>query len=389
MQQINVNDLRSHPKNDYFFDDIMGDNWKAFLESVKTSGVIEPIIVEAKSSTIISGHQRVRACKELGIQTILCENRIYDEEDKILKDLLETNLRQRGLGNTNPIKLGRCLLELERIYGIRQGSAGKVSLDSTLSTPKTQEDLISELGMNKDTYLNYKKLTTLIPELQNLVENDTISPSVASRVISKLSDEQQQELIENLDVTKKLTQNQVQEYIDKMEILSNKNAGYELKLEKVKELELQLARNEQEQYGLKKRITELAQEKVKTEIITQEKDNPETLKQLSDARNQLNEKSEQYQKLYNQYISNQELLNKAMGESTNWQLTSHCSEITKRMLDFISEMGKYGYMAESFNEIPNATRMEYLRCIKAVQKWSNEIVRTIEENNNIINIKGE
>ena len=38
-------------------------------------------------------------------------------QDKGLKDLIETNIRQRGIGNPNPIKLGRCIKELERIYG--------------------------------------------------------------------------------------------------------------------------------------------------------------------------------------------------------------------------------------------------------------------------------
>lgn len=34
------------------------------------------------------------------------------------EDLIETNIRQRGIGNPNPVKLGRCIKELERIYGI-------------------------------------------------------------------------------------------------------------------------------------------------------------------------------------------------------------------------------------------------------------------------------
>lgn len=51
-----------------------------------------------------------------------------------------------------------------------------------MSTELSQEDLYTELGISKDTYLGYKKLTTLIPEFQDLVTNDTISASAASRV---------------------------------------------------------------------------------------------------------------------------------------------------------------------------------------------------------------
>jgi hypothetical protein len=68
--------------------------------------------------------------------------------------------------------LKRIICELERIYGIRQGSSnpkGTNVRDSTMSTDVTQEDIYKKLGMSKDTYLNYKKLTTLIPELQDII----------------------------------------------------------------------------------------------------------------------------------------------------------------------------------------------------------------------------
>jgi hypothetical protein len=71
---------------------------------------------------IVSGHQRVRAAKELNMSTIMVDIRKYENDDKVLKDLIETNIRQRGIGNPNPIKLGRCIKELERIYGVRDGS---------------------------------------------------------------------------------------------------------------------------------------------------------------------------------------------------------------------------------------------------------------------------
>lgn len=45
----------------------------------------------------------------------------------MLKDLIETNIRQRGIDNPNPVKLGRCIKELERIYGVREGRPEKLS----------------------------------------------------------------------------------------------------------------------------------------------------------------------------------------------------------------------------------------------------------------------
>lgn len=73
-----------------------GESGKSFLESVRTSGVIEPIIC-TQDKVIVSGHQRVKACEELGIEEVDCEVRIYENEDKVIKDLLETNVRQREI----------------------------------------------------------------------------------------------------------------------------------------------------------------------------------------------------------------------------------------------------------------------------------------------------
>ena len=57
MQLIKVDELIPHKKNGYFFDDIEGEPWIAFLESIETSGVIEPIIA-TQDKVIVSGHQR-------------------------------------------------------------------------------------------------------------------------------------------------------------------------------------------------------------------------------------------------------------------------------------------------------------------------------------------
>ena len=215
MQQINVSELIPHPNNDYFFDDITGEAWTAFLQSISTSGVIEPIVI-TQDKLIVSGHQRVRACKELNIPTILAEIHIYSSEDQILKDLLETNIRQRGIGNPNPIKLGRCIKELERIYGFKEGRPPKLSKDFTVSdgTPKNESELAEFLGITRQTIQNYKKLTELIPELEDLVDTGILSPTTAVSLVKYMSPDEQEAFVSSLDTTKKITQKQVQQYIE-------------------------------------------------------------------------------------------------------------------------------------------------------------------------------
>ena len=149
MQKFKISELKPHLRNNEFFDDMSGEKWQEFLESIKTSGVIEPIVV-TQDKVIVSGHQRVRACKELGIEEILAEVKVYDNEDDIIKDLLETNIRQRGDIGGSTVKLGRRIKELERIYGVRQGSAGKVGGSNGPSI--SQEDLAQKLGINLKTF---------------------------------------------------------------------------------------------------------------------------------------------------------------------------------------------------------------------------------------------
>lgn len=98
---------------------------------------------------------------------------------EVLKDLIETNIRQRGIGNPNPIKLSRCIKELERIYGIEHG--GNHGNQYSMPNPKvsdlpTQEDLANMIGISVDTLNNYKKLTELVPELQDWVETGILAP---------------------------------------------------------------------------------------------------------------------------------------------------------------------------------------------------------------------
>ena len=137
MQKMKVSELQPHSKNDYYFDDIQGQKWNEFLESVRTSGIIEPIICN-QNKVVISGHQRLRACKELGIDEVLVDTRIYDDEQKELKDLIETNIRQRGDINSSGLKLGRIIKTLEEANEIKHG--GDRKSNPTMSELKSSQE---------------------------------------------------------------------------------------------------------------------------------------------------------------------------------------------------------------------------------------------------------
>ena len=230
MQKIKVSELREHPKNTFYFDNMSGEKWKEFLKSIETSGVIEPVIIN-QDKTIISGHQRYRACLELGIEEVLCDIRIYDDEQQELKDLIETNIRQRGDISSSSLKMGRIIKTLEECYGVRQGSAGKS--DRTMYDGKSQKDIAEELGMTQSTYTKTKKLLELIPELQELLEQGKLSASVGSRILARLSPEEQKEVLEDLGVDglSEKTQAQLKDYVKKIQAKEEENEQLKKALE--------------------------------------------------------------------------------------------------------------------------------------------------------------
>ncbi|WP_368273450.1 ParB/RepB/Spo0J family partition protein [Enterocloster bolteae] len=358
MQQININELKPHPRNNEFFDDITGEKWEELLESIrkrikeKKRGNIEPIII-TQDKVIVSGHQRVRAFKQLGIMDIAAEIRIYNSDDEILLDLLESNIRRRGEIGGSAKKVGKRIKELERIYGIHNGgNRGNqyVEAEPSYSVLATQSDIASQMGISVDTLQNYKLLADMIPELEELVDTGIVTKTTALAMIKNLSTEEQKELISTLPSDKKYTQTQMDAEIQKY----------------------------------KNRISELVQRGTKSTIVEIQVDKPETISKIRDLEKKLNKKTEENKKMSSVLIEKERMINQAIGSSTNYQLTSHCSEITLKMLNFVKEMSQYDYMAESFNEIPNATRIEYEKCIKSVKKWADRILETINDEKNII-----
>lgn len=327
MQQININELKPHPRNNEFFDDMAGEKWKEFVESVRTSGVIEPIVI-TQDMTIVSGHQRVRACKELGIKSVLCEIKHYKDEDSIIKDLLETNVRQRGDVGGSAKKVGKRFKELDRLYGIEKGNNQHSSKPN--NSVSSQADLAKMMGMSLDTYQNYKLLADMIPELEELLDTGIVTKTTALAMMKNLSNEEQEELISSLDTTKKITQKKVQEYIDEIRELKN---------------------------------------------------NPPKPKDYEETKQQLNDYKKEYQSMRQQFedkVAELQDLRKQM-EAINDK--SVATQYEKKLKDssllfcsktatFIEQVGGYIWLTDKINELPNLEREGYIRAVHAIKSWA-------------------
>ncbi|WP_102400468.1 sigma factor-like helix-turn-helix DNA-binding protein [Haloimpatiens massiliensis] len=136
--------------------------------------------------------ETIRRLKKLQTLSPDLQQLIENGSVKLVKHLDEG---QRGVGNVNPMKMAKCIKELERIYGIYNGNHKIKELNN--STPKNQTDLANQFDIDRTQYLNYKKLNELIPELQELVENNQLKATTAYKIWAKMPQEEQEKNLNN------------------------------------------------------------------------------------------------------------------------------------------------------------------------------------------------
>ena len=367
MRMMDVDKLNAHPKNKYFFDDIEGEPWVAFLESIETSGVIEPVIVAVPDFTIVSGHQRVRACKKLGIKQVMVEERTFDSEDEILKQLIETNIRQRGIGNANPVKFGRCIAELERIYGIRQGSANEKGNNRIGERPnvsdKTQSDLADDLGVDKKTLQRAKKLAELPEELQQMVMDGKVTTSTASRVIARLSKEEQLQLAEQIAGKDKMSNKDVEKEIESLRA------------------ENERLHNDNKILSRMSKPT-VIEKTVEVEVAPSDYKEVKNKAKAYDAETKrLNDKLEEaYQKRNELESKIKELEEQTAKEQSNGDMVAGAIYFIAQCGSFIRDVGGYVWLADKIADLPNRESEGYIKAAMAVRDWANVLIQNIERN---------
>ncbi|MBY6842793.1 ParB N-terminal domain-containing protein [Clostridium botulinum] len=283
--------LKVHPRNQEFYDDIEGEPYEKFKKSIQEDGILTPLIV-SPDMTIISGHQRYKAVKDLCIDLVpVIIREDLDNEEEKLKKLLATNF---GRLKNNPVKQGKVYAEYEKLCGVRQGGDRK-------SNPQivgliTQEQIAEELGVSTETIRRLKKLQTLSPDLQQLIEDGSVKYTTALNVFSKLSDEEQEKLISEIgqDKIKEMTAKQIQQYILEKEQLEKSFNELSEKYDKEKNKEPEVIEVDNTDY---KQI-----EKLKKELESNkfEKDRIENRLNLMTEKAELYEKdSLEYEKMKN------------------------------------------------------------------------------------------
>ena len=162
-------------------------------DSVKENGLLEPIIVRSFSAgtyEIISGHRRVEACKELGIQTVPAIVREMSKDEAVIA-MVDSNLQREHLLPSEKAFAYKMKLEATK----HQGKATSRQVVGKLeSADKISE---SESGRQVQRYI---RLTHLIPELLKLVDEERIAFTPAVE-LSYLPENEQRMLAEEIEYT--------------------------------------------------------------------------------------------------------------------------------------------------------------------------------------------
>ena len=279
ISMLSINALKPHPKNAEFFDDASGEAFEKLKDSISHLGVLTPLRV-ASDMTIISGHQRWRACKELGLTQVpvIIAEELEDEDDKEMQ-LIASNF---GRMKNDPVKQARLIQEYERLEGIRNGGDRKSERHNVAL--KTQVDIAKELGVDVRTLQRLKKLNDLDPVLQDLISEGKLTPTTGFTLISQLTKDEQLKLITSLDITQKYTQAAIE---SKIAQIRDVDLEYEREAERAtkakEEMQSKYEATQTQVASLLKRCGELEKEKMEIEAQKQEiedSSNPADVEQI-------------------------------------------------------------------------------------------------------------
>ena len=168
------------------------------VESVKQYGVLSPLIARPRPKggyEIISGHRRQHAAELAGLETLPVIVRQMDDDAAIIL-MVDSNLQREHILPSERAFAYKMKLDAMK----NQGTRSDLTSTQVVSKLRSNEKLGAENNQSRETVRRFIRLTNLIPELLDMVDNKTVSFNPAVE-LSYLSPEQQQEVIRAMDDT--------------------------------------------------------------------------------------------------------------------------------------------------------------------------------------------
>lgn len=171
------------------------------VESVKEQGVITPATVRQKEDgryELISGHRRKRACELAGFEALRCE--VVDlDRDAATVLMVESNYQRSQILPSEKAFAYKMRLEAMNRQAGRPRKENPTPVVSDLDGQRTNEILGNEVGESREQIRRYIRLTNLVPELLDLVDEGKIKMRPAVE-LSYLDEDNQRAVVDEIDL---------------------------------------------------------------------------------------------------------------------------------------------------------------------------------------------
>lgn len=191
VQNIPLNEL--HPFKNHPFKILNNEEMERMIESIRKVGAITPALARPLPDggyELISGHRRLAAYQELGLETMPVIVRDMTDDEAVIA-MVDANLQRETILPSE--KAFAFKMKLDAIK--HQGKSSVQVAEKLLSVEKVAEDA----GESKDQVRRYIRLTYLIPEMLAMVDDGKIAFNPAVE-ISYLSKNEQRILLDAIDL---------------------------------------------------------------------------------------------------------------------------------------------------------------------------------------------
>ena len=166
-----------HPFKNHPFKVLDHEKMQDLVESVKINGVLTPVLLrmdENEEYEMVSGHRRMHAAQLAGLTTIPAIVRELSDDDAIVA-MVDANIQREELLPSEKAFAYKMKLDAMK----RQGSRTDLTLCQSGTKSRTDQLLGEQVGESARSVQRYIRLTELIPELLDLVDNKKLQFTVA------------------------------------------------------------------------------------------------------------------------------------------------------------------------------------------------------------------
>ena len=171
------------------------------VESIKERGVITPATVRQKEDgryELISGHRRKKACELAGFETLRCEVVDLDRDEATIL-MVESNFQRSQILPSEKAYAYKMRLDAMKRQAGRPKRENGVPVGHDYLTGKSRELLAAETTDSNTQIQRYVRLTNLVPELLEFVDEGRIKMRPAVE-LSYLNEDCQRDLVDEIDI---------------------------------------------------------------------------------------------------------------------------------------------------------------------------------------------